>query len=317
MNRFEDAARDLLSTVPAPTAVETLRMRVRRHRRRRSLAILAVVGVVSLASVGAAASLGHKTTGPRVAVAPTTTRTSAWCVSTSRKTAFVDVERITSMVAKGDTEHAKLMTWRELRAKESASTRSIGEPLVTDQSQVWVVEVLGTVTELFGNGPTKYSWGLFEIGPNGEGIQRLSAGPGTTPSYWDALPDHSADCPSNNTRPAEPFKAPAPAHDECSPGQPRTFTTWDHGTSRPVQVNRAYWCRRRAELSPPADSRLSGSMDITNGKVTVQYYRITDQLRLSPGPHAKGALIDTAVTSKDPVPFDQLPPSIQRALKEP
>ena len=178
------------------------------------MAIVAVVGVVSLASVGAAASLGHKTSGPRIAVTPTTTRTSAWCVSTSRATAIADVVRITSMVAKGDTEHAKLMTWQELRANESASTRVLGEPSVTDQSQVWVVEVLGTVTELFGSGPTKYSWGLFEIDANGHGVLRISAGPGTTPSYWDALPDHSIDCPSDNTRPAQPFKPPAPAHDE-------------------------------------------------------------------------------------------------------
>jgi hypothetical protein len=318
MSPFVEAARDFVATVPTPTAVATLRMRVRRHRRKRALVTIAVVAAVSFASIGAAASLSHDATSPSVAVSPTTDRPNLWCVSTSRATAIADVARITTMVAPGDTENAKLMTWRELLARETASTRSIGEPPASDGQQVWVVEALGTVMELFGSGPTKYAWGLFEIGANGERLLRFGAGPGATPSYWDALPDHSTECPTDNTRPAEPFTPPQPPPgDVCSPGQKPTFTAWDHGTSRPVQVNRAYWCRRSAELQPPAASHLSGSMDITNGKVTVVYYRATYKLLPSPRPKDHGHLILTEVTSTDPVPIDQLPPSIQRALKEP
>jgi hypothetical protein len=318
MSPFVDAARDFVATVPTPTAVATLRMRVRRRRRKRTLLTIAVVAAVSSASIGAAASLSHDATSPSVAVSPTTTRPNVWCVSTSRATAIAAVVRITTMVSSGDTEHAKLMTMRELRARETASTRSIADPPLADGRQVWVVEALGTVTQLFESGPTKFAWGLFEMGANGEGLLRSSAGPGATPSYWDALPDHSTECPTDNTRPAEPFTPPQPPPgDVCSPGQKPTFSAWDHGTFRPVQVNRAYWCRRSAELQPPAASHLSGSMDITNGKVTVVYYRATYKLLPSPRPKDHGRLILTEVTSTDPVPVGQLPPSIQKALKEP
>jgi hypothetical protein len=76
MNRFDDAVQDLLANAPAHPGLDALRTRVRRRRRRRTVVIVATVGVISFASVGVAASLGHDSSSPHIAVSPTSSTTT-------------------------------------------------------------------------------------------------------------------------------------------------------------------------------------------------------------------------------------------------
>src|SRR4051794_9985147 len=83
MNRFDDAIRDVLTSAPPRPEIDELETRIRRHRARRGATVAVLVGVVVVvASITAAASLGHGTSRPQVAVSPTTTSsgvTSAAC----------------------------------------------------------------------------------------------------------------------------------------------------------------------------------------------------------------------------------------------
>ena len=88
MNRFDDAVRDLLSTVSSGPGIDGLRTRVRRRRRRRAVAIVATVGVISFASVGVAASLGHDSSSPHIAVSPTSSTTTTVARRCSEVDAF-------------------------------------------------------------------------------------------------------------------------------------------------------------------------------------------------------------------------------------
>jgi hypothetical protein len=89
MNRFDDAVRDLLSSVPSGPGIDGLRTRVRRRRRRRAVAIVATAGAISFASVGVAASLGHDSSSPRIAVSPTSSTTT----TVARRCSEVDTLR--------------------------------------------------------------------------------------------------------------------------------------------------------------------------------------------------------------------------------
>jgi hypothetical protein len=73
LNPFDDAVRDLMAQLPADTDLGGVRKHVRRHRRHRALTALVILSAISGASVGVAASLGRKSSGPTVAVSPSTT----------------------------------------------------------------------------------------------------------------------------------------------------------------------------------------------------------------------------------------------------
>ncbi len=204
MNRLEDAVRDLLSSVPPATSVDGLRTRIRRHRRRRALAIVAVAGVVCVASVGVAASLGHKSSSPRIDVSPTTTAVpSRWCVPISREAAIARVMKLSNEVAPSDTAQAKLVSWPELRASRAKSTTSpYNSSSWTAKTQFWAVEVRGSVTPSFAMGDHGYAWGIFDVDAHSGDIPGMTAGPaGSSPSFWDSLPDHASECTSPSTTP--------------------------------------------------------------------------------------------------------------------
>jgi hypothetical protein len=100
---------------------------------------------------------------------------------------------------------------------------------------------------------------------------------------------------------------------ECAAGQPLTLRAFDHRTSRFVDIDRAYYCRRLVALSPAPGSHLSGSLYVEDGKVTAQYRAVTDVMSVD----ARGASVDTAVESEDLVPTDQLPAALRAALNAP
>jgi hypothetical protein len=133
----------------------------------------------------------------------------------------------------------------------------------------------------------------------------------TQPTFYNGVPliFHI-----NPLRGAASSQSPRPTADaeECT-NTNGTMTAWDHVTLRPIQVNRAYYCRRLAELQPARDAHLSGTLYVANGKVVAQYYRITEVTTVD----AHGHSIGTAVESKDPVPINQLPPALQAALRNP
>jgi hypothetical protein len=107
--------------------------------------------------------------------------------------------------------------------------------------------------------------------------------------------------------------APPALYPECAASQPLTLRAFDHGTSRFVDIDRAYYCRRLVALSPAPGSHLSGSLYVEDGKVTAQYRSITDVMSVD----ARGASVDTAVESEDLVPTDQLPAALRAALNAP
>ncbi len=190
MNPFDDAVRDLMTHLPPDTNMDGVRKRVRRHRRNRVLTALVAVSAISAASVSVAASLGGKSSGPTVAVSPSTTDSDATTTTTARTSA-------------GD------------------------------------------------------------------------------------------ECPFS--------------------GRTDTVTVFDHGTYRPIQINRAYYCRKGNELNPPKGSHLTGTISVYYGKVVATYYRLRDVMTVRPD----GVVVDTGVAGTDPVPTDQLPATLQLALATP
>ena len=197
MSDFDDAVFDLVSGAPPAPDVDVLRARIRRHRRRRAFAVVAVVTAVGLASAGAAASLRSTGNRPTVAVSPTTEAgagTGPWCVPVSREAAIARVMGMHTEVVSGTAE-AKLVSYGELATMEHTQFSNIA-----GDTKFWAVMVRGTITPSFDRGSNKYAWGLFDIDAHTGDFNGMSAGPGPTPSSWDSLVDHSAECPTTTGR---------------------------------------------------------------------------------------------------------------------
>jgi hypothetical protein len=311
MTRLAELLADAVGeTTPKFSFDDVVARAASRRARRRVGTAMAITVLLSALLVGVAFSLGHKTTGPVVAVSPTTSDSvsSAWCVSVSRTDAVTRV-----MLDSAEVPHsaypagAKLMSGAELDAfgpPHSVPSRA--------RTKFWVVEVIGPVHPAFAE-DSNFGWGLFAVDATSGLVTGVMAGPEAAPPHWDAMPDHTQDCTTPPTTPPWANAATSSSTAACSAPTGKTFTAWDHATNHPVQVNRAYFCRRTAELNPPPNAHLSGSLDIENGKVVAQYYRTTDVMSVD----AHGISTDTAVASKDPVPIDQLPVSIQDALRKP
>lgn len=73
MNELDDAVRELLSQTPPHPRFKELERRARYRRVRQQLTIAAVALVVVVAIVSTVGPLGHRSSGPRIAVSPTTT----------------------------------------------------------------------------------------------------------------------------------------------------------------------------------------------------------------------------------------------------
>jgi hypothetical protein len=193
VTRFDDAVLDLMAHLPPDTDMDGLRKRVRRHRRKHAIAAVAVIGVISVASISVAASLGRKSSGPVVAVSPTTTvpATSERCVRLPRNYAVARVMHLSDVVDKHDTVHAKLMTWSELHQHSGPLSRINS---INNSRLLWVVEVQGAVRPEFAQGTTTYTWEVVAVDANSDDIKYTTAGSGVAPPYWNALPDHGSEC---------------------------------------------------------------------------------------------------------------------------
>jgi hypothetical protein len=206
---------ELLASAPAAPDVDTLRARTRRHRRRRALTLVAVAGTILVASAGVAASLRTSSGDSLVSVSPPTPALTAaqkaWCVSTTRDEAIA--RALGGQDAAGNTARAKLVGWSEwqARADESAWTAPPA-PLPT---LVWVVEATGSLHPAFAHDATPYPWEITEIDARTRDIVAEQSGMHAPPSYFDALPDHSSECPADTA--VTPTTTPAPTT-TISPG---------------------------------------------------------------------------------------------------
>jgi hypothetical protein len=207
MNRFDDAVLDLLSSAPRATTVDGLRARIRRRRRRRAITIVAITTVISVGSVSVAASLGHDTGRPQIAVSPTTPPTASidnrWCVAISRNDAIVRGVAYGTVILAEPSARAKLVSLSELlRGKDNPFATSDPQTHITDHNKFWVVDLRPTSRS---QGP--YIWGLVALDADTGDVVTANEGPSTGPGgvvsepateppYWDALPDHGSECPS-------------------------------------------------------------------------------------------------------------------------
>jgi hypothetical protein len=207
MNRFDDAVLVLLSSAPRATTVDGLRARIRRRRRRRAITIVAIATVISVGSVGVAASLGHDTDGPRVAVSPTTPSTAPtnkqWCVKFSRDAALARAVSYGTVILAEPSARAKLVSLSELlRGNDNPLATNDPQIHLADHHKFWVVDLRPTAKS---QGP--YKWGLVALDAHTGDVvtsnEGPSTGPGgavsesaTEPPYWEALPNHSSECPS-------------------------------------------------------------------------------------------------------------------------
>jgi hypothetical protein len=118
-----------------------------------------------------------------------TTTIGPWNTTFSKSDAIAMVRRI-SLGDPGDvanTDVAKLMTYGDF---QHASAPDVVTPATPDSLRVWAVEEVGRLTVSMG-GPE--SWGIWLIDSHNGSTIGLTAGPsGTSPSYWNDLPDHSA-----------------------------------------------------------------------------------------------------------------------------
>jgi len=122
MTRMDEAVEHDLAAAPLPPPVASVRARARRRRRRRAGAMVAIAAVVSLASVGVAASLGRKTSGPQVSVSPTPSSSvpgTEWCAAVSRARALQMGISYGSLDFKNPRVQAKLVASRELLASRN------------------------------------------------------------------------------------------------------------------------------------------------------------------------------------------------------
>ena len=206
MNRFDDAVLDLLSSTPRATTVDGLRDRIRRRRRRRAITIVAITMVISVGSVGVAASLGHDTGGPNIAVSPTTPSTGStdkrWCVAISRNEAIVRGVAYGTVIVAEPSAHAKLVNLSELEVKGNPFTGGQDDARIRAHDKFWVVDLRPTSRS---QGP--YKWGLVALDADTGDVVTANEGPSSgpggvvsepadEPAYWDALPDHSSECTS-------------------------------------------------------------------------------------------------------------------------
>jgi hypothetical protein len=205
MNRFDDAVLDLLSSAPRATPVDGLCARVRRRRRWRAATILVILAVIAIGSVGVAASLGHHTGGPQIAVSPTTPSSasadSRWCVPLSRAGAIVRGIAYGTVILAAPSAHAKLVSLSELEVKGNPFTGGQDDARIAAHHKFWVVELRPTSRS---QGP--YTWGLVALDASTGDVVTANEGPSTGPAgvisepaaeppYWNALPDHGSECP--------------------------------------------------------------------------------------------------------------------------
>ena len=76
MNRLDEAISKVLATAPARPELHELRRRTRRRRSIRAAAVFVVVGIVSGAALAVVRSTGSTATPPRIAVSPSSTKTT-------------------------------------------------------------------------------------------------------------------------------------------------------------------------------------------------------------------------------------------------
>jgi hypothetical protein len=116
-----------------------------------------------------------------------TTTTAPWDVPVSRSDVIAKAIRI----ADGDDGSigvsAKLMTYGDFR---NGSEPGVVTPGTPDSAQLWAVKVTGKLS-VPRAGPC--SWVIWTFDAHDGSAGAFVAGPpGTSPSYWDALPDHSS-----------------------------------------------------------------------------------------------------------------------------
>lgn len=116
------------------------------------------------------------------------TTTASWDVPIARSDAIADGQRAASGGASSNTATAKLMTYGDWRR---AAEPSLVTPATPDSLQVWAVEVIGSFQVSMGPLPA-YHWGIWLINAHTGDIFSATAATGTTPSYWNGLPDHSS-----------------------------------------------------------------------------------------------------------------------------
>jgi hypothetical protein len=163
-----------------------------------------VSAVVTVASVGVAASLGRKSSGPGISVSPTTSSaavTSAWCVSISREQAIQSGIGYGSLDFKKPRVRAKLVNRSELLTGTDnplASHAPAGQ--FRNHNRFWVLELRATDRTF-----SPYTWTLAVFDADTGALVVAYGGPNTgakgvtdatEPPYWDALPDHSRACPA-------------------------------------------------------------------------------------------------------------------------
>ncbi|TMC48933.1 MAG: hypothetical protein E6J20_18450 [Chloroflexi bacterium] len=82
----------------------------------------------------------------------------------------------------------KLMTWAEFSATGGpAAHRPAG---IADDTPVWIIAVAGAILPQGGGAPL--AWGVFGVDGRDGSMQLLVAGAGSWPSFFDGLPNHSA-----------------------------------------------------------------------------------------------------------------------------
>ncbi len=305
MNRVEQSIREyaadldrasiaMVSNAPTRDPVPALR----RRRRSRTLAAVAVA-MIGLAGLILAVTVApwHNSQPPQVAVAdPTTSTTPASSIGDCPRATFDPSGSPDAL------PYANLVT---KTAVDSVITQSgfriVAQYHATDLSASSIVSNAIATHPSGGSTVTRHAIYIINVT-----LASAAACP-AAPALYDGVPliFHLRPRPDS----AHPTTTGADACDAGAGNSP-TFTAWDHATSRPVLINRAYYCRRVAELTPPRESHLSGDIWIANGRVVVEYHRVTDVTTVD----AQGRSIGTATESKDTVPIDELPVAIQQAL---
>ena len=242
--------------------------------RRRSLQwrprplVVAVASIVAIAvgSVAVASWIGDGSKAPHIAVSPTTTTVPdrEWCVGFSHDAALAQGLSYGSVIVDEPVLRAKLVSLAELlHGTNNPFVPAEPDAHVSNHKKFWVVELRPTAKS-----QSPYKWGLVAIDANTGAVVTADMGPSSgggavaepavEPPYFDALPDHSIECP-----------------DGASVGTSTTTTTIDPVTEALLQG--------RHEYDPRVDLAVHAQLNAINSDATVDPNAET-VLMTGPGP---------------------------------
>jgi hypothetical protein len=184
MSAFDAAVSELLASMDDGPTVHELEGRGRRRQRRRVLIRVLVVSAAAALAVGVAASVGHDTTAPQIAVSPTTSvRTAAastGCASISRDEAVTRIAQL-SDIQPGINLDAKLVSMNEARRAIPTTGLTLFSPLPT-RGLLWLVYAQGSIRSDLS--------ALYYMDVTNGRVIGMTAKPGPVVPNWAALPSH-------------------------------------------------------------------------------------------------------------------------------